>query len=345
MKQTKSSFVAKLGEAGRKAHEMHKGDDTKTTVYSDLPGGINNGIAQLVECKFVQIKEGKQNAGEWMFYAAGVVKAPTMHDNVPIEGLRTSISEPLFDTPTRKRATLQDHIDHVYQVLRTLGLDTSKLKFDDLENAAAALKESAPHFRFTTWKPPKQTTGQYAGKESQVTHKWGEVVSYDGESDSGVTEEPAAEGEAGEATDEFGDLDSLAEKVDAEVEDGDEDAEKVRDDAIEELWMLAEKSGITKKEFEKMSGADTVERIRGGSTEETEVEAEVEEESTDPQKEQVYGYKPLVKNAKTGKTGPASKPVDCEVTAVDTKGKTVVLKNLADNKVYKNVKWESLIPK
>jgi hypothetical protein len=71
----KSGFLAKHGDRMRKAFDAHKGDETEYSSFGDLPAGVE-GVAQLVECRLTQVKEGKKNAGEWLFYAAGAVKQP-----------------------------------------------------------------------------------------------------------------------------------------------------------------------------------------------------------------------------------------------------------------------------
>ena len=206
-KQTgKSSLAARLGDRGRQAFETHKSDETSYGQVN-LPGGIENGIAKLVDCKFTQIAEGKQNAGEWMFYAAGIVVSPHDHEGMPILGLRTMISEPLFDTPSRTRKTVDDHLAWVLNEFRKLGINTDELSFDDLEDVAAQLAEEGPHFRFRTWKGSKQeiekrdgkffvgdkkyateaaakAANPYVGSEPMVIHQWGGHVEWQGGDES-----------------------------------------------------------------------------------------------------------------------------------------------------------------
>src|SRR5690349_21501065 len=133
-KQTaKSDLFKKLGDKGKAAVREAQTVEVSYDNFGDLPPGINNGVARLVDCKFTQIAEGKQNAGEFMFYAAGVVVAPKEHEGIPVEGLRTQISEPLFDTPTRSRKTVADHLKWIYNELGKLGLDVSTLDENNLE--------------------------------------------------------------------------------------------------------------------------------------------------------------------------------------------------------------------
>lgn len=169
MKQTNSTLLSKLGDKARKAHEAHRYDDTEYSSFGDLPPGIKNGVAQLVDCKFVQIAEGKQGAGNYMFYAAGSVQIPKVHDGVPIEGLRTQISCPVFDTPDRKnRQTVADHLKWIYNELRKLGVNTAEMELDELEATVAALVEAGPYFRFKTFQ--SEPTPEFP--DPKVQHIW-----------------------------------------------------------------------------------------------------------------------------------------------------------------------------
>lgn len=173
VQRTQSGLLAKLGNRLVQAHEKHKNDTTELSNFGDLPAGVE-GVARLVECKFAQIAQGKQNAGQYMFYAAGIVVEPEFHEGLKVAGRRTQISEPFFDTPQSMgaRKTFDDHLDHIYTHLRALGLSTADLDPDSLEETVAALKDMAPYFRFRTWKGKKQTTGPYKDQDPKVQHSW-----------------------------------------------------------------------------------------------------------------------------------------------------------------------------
>lgn len=178
-KQTaQSSLLAKLGDRGRRAFDKHKGDETVFSGAGDLPAGIEGGIARLVDCKFDVYKKG-DTEGELYFYAAGVVVSPRVHGDVRIEGLRTSIMEPLCETSGRSRETVEDHMTWILNELRKLGVETDGVEYSDLEAIVAALKEQQPYFRFRTWKGQKQTTGKYAGQEPRTQHTWNGVCDYE----------------------------------------------------------------------------------------------------------------------------------------------------------------------
>jgi hypothetical protein len=171
-----SGVFSRYGPKAVEAFNRHKGDETEYGNFGDLPPGIDGGIAQLVDCRVLEIKEGKQNAGELMFFARGVVVEPEQVEDprtglvVRIKNRNTTLSEPLFHTPERARKTFEDHMAHVLNQLRKLGLSTEDIAATDEELNAqlATLKESAPFFRFRTWQGPK--SDQYPNP--RVNHTW-----------------------------------------------------------------------------------------------------------------------------------------------------------------------------
>jgi hypothetical protein len=171
-----SGIFSRYGSKAVEAFNKHKGDETEYGNFGDLPPGIDGGIAQLVDCRVLEIKEGKQNAGELMFFARGVVVEPEQVEDprtglvVRIKNRNTTLSEPLFHTPGRARETFEDHMAYVLNHLRKLGLSTEDITATDEEfnSQLATLKESAPFFRFGTWMGPKND--QYPNP--RVNHRW-----------------------------------------------------------------------------------------------------------------------------------------------------------------------------
>lgn len=187
----RSELFKKYGPRLEKAHELHKGDETEYSQFGELPPGINGGIAQLVDCRFGQYAKGDLT-GEYFFYAAGTVHSPIEHEGVRTEGLRTSITEPLCDTPNKTRKTVEDHLGWIYNELRKLGVDTENMDVSQLEETCADLKEMQPFFRFRTWQG--EATPQYPNP--RVNHQWGGQVDYSPDEDAGA----ATEDETEEAT-------------------------------------------------------------------------------------------------------------------------------------------------
>jgi hypothetical protein len=177
MQRSKVSGVfSRYGPKAVEAFNKHKGDETEYGNFGDLPPGIDGGIAQLVDCRVLEIKEGKQNAGELMFFARGIVVEPEEVEDprtglvVRIKNRNTTLSEPLFHTAGRARETFEDHMAYVLNHLRKLGLSTEDIAATDEEfnSQLATLKESAPFFRFRTWQGPK--SDQYPNP--RVNHTW-----------------------------------------------------------------------------------------------------------------------------------------------------------------------------
>jgi len=326
-KTSKSSLASKLGNAGRTAFEEGKSNTTTYTGGSDLPAGIEGGIAELVDCKFGEFQTG-HNQGEPFFYAAGIVVSPKVHNGIPITGLRTQIGpEPICDTPKSfgKKKTMEDHLNWVLNELRKLGIDTSDIELDDLDEVVAALKKIGPRFRFRTW----QGEANERFPNPRVQHDWRgmcETVE-ETEEDGGVddqTEELPPHGDP-PPDDEvpFNDIASDADGGDAE--------------AIKKLTKFALENGVTQDQIDEAENWEDVAAL-AQKEEEEEEESEEESESTDvenwePKKEEVYKYKPPR----------ARKLVECEVTAVFAGKQTVNLKNLADHKIYKSINWDALV--
>jgi len=322
---SKSGLAGKLGAKGKAAVKGHRTDGT-SYGQMELPEGIEAGVAQLVDCKFDIVKEGKTNAGEYYFYAAGVVHQPKDAGGVPVEGLRTSIMEMVCDTPSYTRETVDDHLEWVLNEFRKLGVETEQLEVEDLETVAEQLKEEHPFFRFRTWKGQKQTTGQYAGKEPRVQHQWNGVCEYEGDGTEGEASDDTGEASPEEtveepAVEESSGLAALAEAADG----GDEEAAAT-------IGEKAESAGIDPSEI--ATWTEVVELIEGaevGAGGEAETPLPVNED-WQPAKEEIYFFKPKG----------ARKRIEAEVTAVFVTKKVCNLRSLEDEKLYKGVSWEKL---
>jgi hypothetical protein len=338
--QSKSNLAAKLGAKGAKAVKTHAQDETTYSGGGDLPGGIEGGIAQLVDCKFDQYKKGDMK-GEYYFFAQASVVEPTDHEGIRVAGRYTSIMEPLCDTPTRKRATIDDHMAWILNEMRKLGADTSDAGLEDLEELAASIQEAAPYVRFRTWKG--EATKQYPNP--RVQHSW----------------EGVAEDYDGEGTDDVAEDDDAPEDEDVETEEAEEEEEGGEDevdlaalgeagdnddvDAQQQLQDLAIEAGIDHEEYGTWTElADALAEAEGGEEgeEEEEEAAEEEEEELDnvaPEKGEVCFY--LIPK-KPGQRG-AAKKVEVEVTAVFASKETANIKDLSTGTLYKNVAWDKLL--
>ncbi len=328
-KMLKSNLLKKLGSAGKKAIEAHKNDEVVLPDGSNLPGGIDFGVAQLVDCKFDTYKKG-DNKGEFFFFAAGIVVEPKKLGNITIEGLRTQITEPATcDTPTRSRKTVDDHIQWIMNQMRLLGADD--IDENNLEEVAEALKEEKPYFRFETWK--SEPTPQFPNP--RVNHKWCGVTEFI-EEESEESEDVIDETEDNEDdNDDESNKEKTSDTVDL-IALG-EKADKDDEDAQSELTDLAETAGLDPESYEFW--LDLAKDLKNNvSTDDDDDEQdseddEEEEETIIPEKGEVYKYKPPKKR----------KPIDCDVTAVFLRKETCNLVSLDDRKIFKSVPFAKLI--
>ena len=175
----RSLLLAKYGSRLAKAAAAHQHEEAKVAGgYSELPAGINGGVAQVKKCYFDTYKTG-DNKGEYFFYAAAVVVSPITFQGEQIAGKMTVLPiEPVCDTPNRSRKTLEDHVEWIQNELKKMGCPTSLLSADNLEQAAEWIRKRKPHIRFRTWKGEKQKTGPYKDREPQVRHEWGGTIVY-----------------------------------------------------------------------------------------------------------------------------------------------------------------------
>lgn len=148
-----SDFLKKMGKRLSQVHESVKAEaahQDERQGYVPLPAGIVNGIAQLTDVKIDQYKTGALK-DEYYFQAKGTVIEPAEHSGAPVRGALTMIMEPLCDTPSRKRAKVEDHYEFVMNEIKKLGVDVSETSIADIETILEAVKQAKPYFRFSTW--------------------------------------------------------------------------------------------------------------------------------------------------------------------------------------------------
>lgn len=218
-KQAKSAFLEKATQA----HEAHKADDTKAGRGGELPGGISNGIAELVSLKIGVYKTGDYE-DEPFFMGMATCRSPKVHNNIPTAGLFTQVGPiGLCDTHNAKGEVtpFADNWDRMLRHLRSLGLDTKDLSPHDIiagidteayetGPVLLALSEAAPKFRFSTNSAPalEQTKSgkwkvgrkEFKTKEEALTafpysenprvwHEWGDVVEWTEEGAASAVED------------------------------------------------------------------------------------------------------------------------------------------------------------
>jgi hypothetical protein len=209
------------------AHEQHKAEDTKAGRGGELPGGISNGIAELVSLKIGIYAKGDYE-GEPFFMGMATCRSPKVHNGIPTKGLFTTAGPiGLCDTHNAKGEVIpfSENWDRMLRHLRSLGLDTKDLSPHDIiagiDNEAyetgpvlLALAEAAPTFRFSTnsaagleplkngkWKVGRKefTTKEAAiaanpyCENPRVWHEWGDVVEWTEEGTSAVEDDTVQE--------------------------------------------------------------------------------------------------------------------------------------------------------
>lgn len=366
-KQQKSGLLAKYG---KRIHQAAAATVDKPVEYGriELPPGINNGVAKLVECGFGEVAAGKQNAGEIYFSAMGVVVEPETvvwnGQEIRVAGLQTRIFEMVCDTKTRdgKTTTLDEHVARIANELKKFDpeLDTS-----DLEAAANSLQEVGPYFHFSTSPRVAKVDGN-GHKKGDVTGAWENwhgtrnLQDYTPPDATGQTQDdgeeipppaqskPAAaptkgkpgrppkvkEPEPEPAFDEFNDIETLVSRADDTNED---EADQLA--ARDRLTEMAIEAGHSQEAVDAASSWQEVADMIGTPPSATNDDAAAGEWEG-PEKGQVFGYVPL--DPKTKKPGKTS--YDCEVTAVNKKARTCDLKNIDNAKLgpYKGVSWDEL---
>jgi len=341
-KSKKSGFASQMGKVGNKAMKSVRGEDTDFGKGGDLPAGITGGVARLSACYFKQYKTGDMK-GKYFFAAQAVVVSPKEFKGMKIEGLQTRIGpEPLCETPNRQsRPTFESHLGWVLNELRKLGLDTSDLDFDELEDAMNGLVEAAPYFTFRTW--VGKATKQYP--DPQVNSVWSGECSFDGgddDDDDGVeddTEDDDDEDETAEVEDDDDD--------DDEVEPSDEDslasltAKADADDekAQEILTKRADDAGVDAEDFD--TWGEVVAAIEAASSDDDDDDDSDDDDDEDDDEDNDENAIPEKGDTVQAKPHKKKKFAEYEVTKV-TKGKQTCTLKGDDGRLYKSVPWDRI---
>lgn len=382
---SKSPLFAKYGARLDKAVRTHATDPTEVGGFSRLPPGINNGIAQVVKCKFEQYKadtkmkkaDGGSAAGEYYLSCTATVIEPYYVDvkqgdgvvQVKAYGQFTTlsingISPPVFDTANRsKEVTTQEMwIAKILNEFRKLCGDefTANASGANLEELAAAIEQAGPYTRFSTSQseptkeyPNPRVWENWNGSEGLADYTPPAVPGMQTDHTGAPSANGAPAGEAptetpttGGSFDEFADLDSLVTRAGEDSDDGEAARQQLKDMALA--------AGITEEEVE---GADSWQTITdlivaaqsaaagGEGAPAEEPEPATAQPWTGPKKEEIYKYQPTDPKTKKPMVNPRTKKpllVECEVTAVDAKGKACTLKSIDDQTVFKGVKYTEL---
>ena len=158
-----SSILAKLGKRGQEVAAAHATKEPELPNMG-LPAGIENAIAQVVDCKFGIVEEGKPKAGAMYFMAQGIVKEPSTFKGMTIAGRRTMIYKEIADAKGNINEKNMEWAQDQLKILVGKNADPTMFHLDKMESTAALIRKAKPHTLFRTWKGDKQDVRQVEGK-------------------------------------------------------------------------------------------------------------------------------------------------------------------------------------
>jgi hypothetical protein len=369
MNQVKSGLMSRLGKKLDEAVRKHADDPTEYGVIQ-VPPGINNGVAQLTECKFDIFKTGA-NQGEYYFRAAGTILEPESvmvnGTEVPVAGLQTSILVPVCDTKTQdgKQTPVEQHIETVLNEMRKLGAATEGCGGGDLEALAESLKEAAPYFRFSTslgkatpqfpnpriWEnwhgargldnyTPPDTSGQVQDDTGAAPAKAPTNGHAKAAAPAPSKPAPTAKPATKTAPKAPPAPEPIPEDIDILINSAGDDDSPMQADCQAKLTEMAMEAGATEEEITLADNWTQVAALIETNASKA-ADGDEGDGSWEPKKDDVYFYTPV--DQKTKKPAKGAKAVECQVIAVDVDRKRVTLKNLDNPKTaYMNVPFDQL---
>lgn len=385
---TKPTFSGTFGAEGAAAAAKHGKAPGKVFGFQDLPPGIKNGTAFLIGAELrryeddTSMKQADGSSAKGQLYlrlVASVETPKTFQDNgtlLNLEGRQFSQMIPLCRKGAQYRGQALPDLDACIQVAASeIHLIAPTLDTSNMDAAIAALNNAKqkPRFLFETRELPNKTgkkdpkTGKpyppllvtnWLGSEglaaAPVTGPADHVQAEPSANGTGAAPEQPFNEFANDAPD-HGDLEKLAEMVDADDGSGMADQNSEVFKAAEKLGAAAEAAGITKADIEgKYSSLtwgqilDIMSKNAGGGPGDDEVEDEdddddvVEDEEAAAPKEWEKGdeceYVPLLANGKPGK-----RTVVCVITGLNkAKTKANVKEKAKPDVKYKDVPVDAL---
>lgn len=361
----KSGILAKYGKRLDEAIQKHANDETTYGIIK-IPGGINQGIAQLTHCYFALYKTGNNKGEAYLRAQATILEPHTAMDNgqeVVVRGLQTSVMFPVCQQKNTLGdiTTEEEQIRRIENFLRSIGGEqaTANLKSGaDLESLALSIQEAKPFIKFSTSfgkamvdpktkekLPPRVFENWHGSRgledyqpedatESGVrdatvhpsTPSNGQKTRQASNGTAGRPKAPAKAPEPTPAFDDQGDTDTLLQRAN----DGDEEARAL-------LTEYAVNAGHDEQVVnDTNTWEEVVEMIRnpvkGEAGDDEPVDAgENVDEPDEPSAPEIPAVGDVVKYKAPDKSGKPGKPVDCEILTVSTKNGTVTLKNLVTN--------------
>ena len=226
-----------------------------------------------------------------------------------------------------------------------LGIDTEEIDDDDFEDTITAIPDEEDlYVRFRTW-GREITEGDRKGEWRVYTVIEGPADDYEPEEVDDMSDESDEDDAPPAKASKSKSKAKAKPKKAAKQEESDEDdsvdpvalgaaAAEGDDEAEEALVALAEKFDIDHEAAETWEalGAEVAAAMGGDSDDGDDSDDDASDDEEAPEEGDVVGYKPPR----------ARKEYDCEVVSVNAKKQTATLKNLDNDKEYKNVSWDKL---
>src|ERR1044072_3571041 len=154
---TQTNVLAKYGAKANEAIRKHAQDETTYGIIK-IPGGINQGIAQLTHCYFGQYKTGEFKGEAYLRAQATILEPHTAMDRdqeVTVKGLQTSVMMPVHPKKNQKgeTITLEDQISRILNFFRSIAGEDATANFqqiNDLYAIAAGIQQARPYIKFST---------------------------------------------------------------------------------------------------------------------------------------------------------------------------------------------------
>ena len=361
-----AEILKKLGTKAKQMMDAHKNDATNWGRVG-MPPGIENGVGQVINLKLGTFKTGNF-VGEPFFHIHFMVKSPKtfvdeqgqIHDLEGAQFNTRNINLGAAQGPEKQEKGLAAWQDEIRKLLGKDVPAEEAAEAVDLANIFQTMQEleqTAPHFKFRTWRGRKRKPGepgyneQYDGPNSgpkETMIDTAGACSFDGSTadevyDGAVVDDtPPARTTADKPTSngaaparaktktpeaEYSDQDDLSSLV-QRATDGDGAAQS----RLEEMAVAA---GKTMAEIDKAPNWETV--MKWISAGDDEPDQDAPDEAGGPSVGETYKY--MIKDAK-GKP----KKIEVEVLSVSDSGETVTLKDLTTNKTIMSGKKAARVP-
>lgn len=338
------------------ALKAHARDETNYRQdYTDLPGGIVNGEAEMVAASLGEYKTGDNKGKKFVRLAASVL-TPLEHPDVKkrwvndgtkngrveivsssvmkTRGLQTSVMLPLCDT---KNATAEENVAMMLNELRTIGgadFTEDIESEDDLVAKLQQLVDADPPIRIKFGTSDPEPSREYPNSRSFP--RWYGAISPNGDASTAATTGPAAaavaDGTGGAGFNEFSNEQLQESPADDDWDawvgryDGAEDPSHTRDEAVEKLKAMAMAAGVEESAVDDAADWAEVKELMDAVTANSDDQpAPWEPAEGEPAKLSVQ------KDPKDKKKG--VKKVDVVVVKIDTKKGMVTVRDAATKKV------------